>query len=49
VRAGDYDSAVVWAGEVADLIHSIESATDLVGRISAEAEAQLQSGAMRIR
>ena len=44
-RDGDYDTAVVWAGEVVDLIKSVESASALVARISAEAEAQLRAGA----
>jgi nitronate monooxygenase len=44
-RAGDYDTAVVWAGEVVDLIKSVESASALAARISAEAEAQLRVGA----
>lgn len=42
-RAGDYDTAVVWAGEAVDLINSVESAATLVARISAEAEARLRS------
>lgn len=44
--SGDYDNAVVWAGEAVDLIKSVEAAAALVERISAEAEAQLQSAAM---
>ena len=44
-RAGDYDTAVVWAGEAVDLIDSVESAAALVARISAEAEARLRAGA----
>src|ERR1700674_677956 len=44
VREGDYDTAVVWAGEAIDLIKSVESAAELVARISAEAEAQLHLG-----
>lgn len=44
-RAGDYDTAVVWAGEVVDLIDGVESATTLVERIGAEAERQLHLGA----
>lgn len=43
-RAGDYDTAVVWAGEAVDLIGSVEPAGALVTRISAEAEAQLRKG-----
>lgn len=42
-RAGDYDTAVTWAGEAVDLINSVESAATLVARISAEAEARLRS------
>ena len=48
-REGDYDTAVVWAGEVVDLINSVESASALVARISAEAEAQLRAGAKLAR
>ena len=44
-REGDFDTAVVWAGEAVDLIESVESAAALVARISAEAEAQLRAGA----
>lgn len=43
-RDGDYDTAVVWAGEAVDLINSVDSASALVSRISAEAEAQLRLG-----
>jgi len=48
-HAGDYDNAVVWAGEVVDLIRSIESAAALVQRISGEAEAHLKKGALLAR
>lgn len=48
-RDGDYDTAVVWAGEGVDLIKSVESAAALVARISAEAEAQLRVGAKLAR
>jgi nitronate monooxygenase len=48
-REGDYDSAVVWAGEAVDLIREIESAGALVERISAEAEARLKQGATLAR
>lgn len=48
-RAGDYDTAVVWAGEAVDLIHSVENAATLVARISAEAEARLHAGASLVR
>ena len=42
VRDGDYETAVVWAGEAVDLIRSIESAAKLVERIGAEAQLRLQ-------
>lgn len=48
-RAGDYDTAVVWAGEVVDLIKSVESAAKLVAQIGAEAEQQLGIGAKLAR
>ena len=48
-RDGDYDTAVVWAGEAVDLIKSVDSAAALVARISAEAEAQLRAGARLAR
>ncbi|MCC6474768.1 MAG: nitronate monooxygenase [Burkholderiales bacterium] len=44
-RAGDHDTAVVWAGEAVDLIGSVESAGTLVARIGAQAEARLRAGA----
>jgi nitronate monooxygenase len=43
-REGDYETAMVWAGEAVDLIKSVERASALVVRISIEAEAQLQLG-----
>jgi nitronate monooxygenase len=46
---GDYDTAVMWAGEAVDLIKSVEGAAALVARISAEAEAQLHIGAKLAR
>lgn len=48
-REGDYDTAVVWAGEVVDLIKRVEGAAALVARISVEAEAQLRIGAKLAR
>ncbi|HSN41979.1 MAG TPA: nitronate monooxygenase [Burkholderiales bacterium] len=48
-RGGDYDTAVVWAGEAVDLIKNVESAAALVARISAEAEALLHAGAGLVR
>jgi nitronate monooxygenase len=49
VRDGDFDTAVVWAGEGADLIDSVESAAMLVSRISADAEARLKAAAKLAR
>lgn len=48
-RDGDYDTAMVWAGEAVDLIKSVESAVTLVARIGAEAEAQLRGGAKLVQ
>jgi nitronate monooxygenase len=48
-REGNYDTAVVWAGEAVDLIRKVESAAALVERISTEAEAWLRSGARLVR
>ncbi|MGH8713329.1 MAG: NAD(P)H-dependent flavin oxidoreductase, partial [Casimicrobiaceae bacterium] len=42
---GDCETAVVWSGEVADLIKSVEGAAALVAQISADAEARLRGGA----
>ncbi|MGH8851172.1 MAG: NAD(P)H-dependent flavin oxidoreductase [Casimicrobiaceae bacterium] len=42
---GDCETAVVWGGEVVDLIRSIDSAAALVAQISADAEARLRGGA----
>jgi nitronate monooxygenase len=44
-REGDFDTALVWAGEVVDLIKSVAGAAALVAQISAEAETQLRAGA----
>ncbi len=38
MAAGDLETAVVWAGESVDLIHSVEPAGAIVSRIVAEAE-----------
>lgn len=48
VAAGDHATAMVWAGENVDLIHSVETAADVMTRISHEAEAALKkaSGAL---
>ena len=49
VREGDFDAALVWAGEVVDLIKSVEGAAALVAQISADAETQLRTGAKLVR
>jgi nitronate monooxygenase len=46
---GDFDTALVWAGEVVDLIKSVESVAVLVAQISGEAETQLRTGAKLVR
>jgi len=38
VKAGDFDSAAVLAGEVVDMIHRVEPAAMIVERISRDAE-----------
>lgn len=43
VSQGDCETAVVWAGEVVDLIRDVEGAAAIVRRIGAEAEAQLRA------
>jgi nitronate monooxygenase len=42
--AGDFDTAVVFAGEAVDLIHDVPSAAELVRRIGVGAEARLKAG-----
>ena len=44
VAEGDYDTAVVWAGEAVDLIERVEDAATIVETISAEAENRLRQG-----
>jgi hypothetical protein len=39
---------MVWAGEVVDLIRSVESAAELVESIGAQAEAQLRAAGKRL-
>lgn len=46
---GDFDTAVVWAGEAVDLIKRIDSAGALVARICEEAEGILRAGARLVR
>ena len=47
--AGDFDTAVVWAGEAVDQIRRIEQAQALVHRIASEAEALLRSAGACVR
>jgi len=49
VKEGDFDTAVVWAGEAVDLIKRIDSAGPLVARICEEAEGILRAGARLVR
>ena len=42
VMDGDFDTAMIWAGEGVDLISDIAPAGELVRRIGAETEARLQ-------
>jgi nitronate monooxygenase len=44
VEQGDFETAVVFAGEAVDLINDVVPAAELVRRISVEAEAQLRVG-----
>jgi nitronate monooxygenase len=39
--AGDFDTAAVYAGEGIDLVHAVEPAGQILGRVVAEAEAAL--------
>lgn len=41
---GDFDTAVVFAGECVDMIHAVEPAADLLHRIGAETKGHLQRG-----
>ena len=43
VREGDFDTAMVWAGEAVDLIASVADAGELVRSIGREAESSLRS------
>ena len=43
-REGDFETAMVWAGEAVDLISDVAPAAELVKRIGVEAEACLQHG-----
>ena len=44
VREGDFDTAMIWAGEGVDLISDVAPAAELVRRVGVEAEACLQRG-----
>lgn len=44
VQEGDFDTAVVFAGECVDLIRDVAPAADLVQRMGVEAEAELRRG-----
>lgn len=48
-RTGDFDTAVVWAGEAVDQIRRVERAALLVRRIASQAEALLRSARVRLR
>lgn len=48
-QAADFDTALVWAGEAAGLIHSVEPAANLVAQISAQAQAQLDKAGQWLR
>ena len=48
-EAGDFDTAMVWAGEGVDLIDAVDDAAALVARIGADAEALLRGAAARVR
>jgi len=46
---GDYDVAMVWAGEAIDLIDSIPSAAEVVEHVSSQAELKLRSAASLLK
>jgi len=47
-QSGDYETAVVFAGEAVDLIDAVAPAGDILRRMVAEAEAELAAGARRL-
>jgi nitronate monooxygenase len=49
VRDGDFDRAMIWAGEGVDLISDVAPAGELVRRIGAETEARLQHASDLLR
>ena len=48
-KKGDFDTAMVWAGEGVDLISDVASAQELVRRIGAETEARLRQAGELLR
>jgi nitronate monooxygenase len=48
-EAGEFDTAMVWAGEGVDLVDAVEDAATLVERIGRDAQARLRQGAARLR
>ena len=48
-KKGDFDTAMVWAGEGVDLISDVTSARELVRRIGAETEARLRQASELLR
>ncbi len=48
-QGGDFDTAMVWAGEAVDLILSVEPAAQLVERIAVEAERRLAAASNLLR
>jgi nitronate monooxygenase len=49
VRDGDFETAMVWAGEGVDLISEVAPAVELVRRIGAQAEARLRHAGELLR
>jgi len=49
VRDGDFDRAMIWAGEVVDLISDVAPAGELVRRIGVETETSLRSASELLR
>ncbi|HKG23964.1 MAG TPA: nitronate monooxygenase, partial [Blastocatellia bacterium] len=49
VRNGDFDRAMIWAGEGVDLISDVAPAGELVRRIGAQAEASLRQASELLR
>jgi nitronate monooxygenase len=49
VREGDFDTAMIWAGEGVDLISDVAPAGELVRRVGAETEACLRHASDLLR